>query len=599
MNAKKLMSSVAAAALLVGSLAYAQEKKPAVPSKPAAVSKPAAAPKAPSAPSANKGGTPGASTAPHGLTTGGATTAHGATTAGGGVTTASHGPTTATGHTGTPTAGGRAGSSLAGGRSGSSPMGGHSGTPVSNHGGGMAGGRTPAGNHIARTPNGSTMRTRPGGQRAEFHDAKRGMDVHHGLDGRRRVGVERADHSRVYAERGGRGYVQRPYMYHGREYGHRTYYYNGRAYDRFYNRYSYHGVYVYGYAPAYYYAPAFYGWAYNPWYAPVPYTWGYVGTPWFGFYGGWFQPAPVYPSASLWLADYMLSQSLQANYAAQQAAAAEAGGPPPQQAMAPDAAPLTPEVKQAIADEVRRQIALENQEATQTAAKQDIDPASSGIARELSDNQPHVFVAGAGLDVIDSDGMECAVSEGDALQLVGPPPPDATAADLLMLSSKGGKECRKGAKVSVAIADLQEMQNHMRETIDAGLSDLQKKGGQEGLPPVPPSAAAPPVKAEFASIAPPPDANAAQEINQQVSEADKAEQEIGAQAPGDASGPSAAAPEAPAAPPPAELAMGQTYDQVKAILGVPKSIADVGPKKIYVYKDVKVTFLNGKVTDIQ
>ena len=155
------------------------------------------------------------------------------------------------------------------------------------------------------------MRTRPNGSRAEFHDTKRGMDVHHGLDGRRRVSVERADHSRVYAERGGRGYVQRPYMYHGHEYGHRTYYYNGRAYDRFYNRYPYHGVYVYGYAPAVYYAPAFYGWAYNPWVAPVPYAWGYVGTPWYGFYGGYFTPYPVYPSASVWLADYLLSQSLE------------------------------------------------------------------------------------------------------------------------------------------------------------------------------------------------------------------------------------------------------------------------------------------------
>jgi hypothetical protein len=435
---------------------------------------------------------------------------------------------------------------------------------------------------------------RANGSRADVHDAKRGMDIHHGLDGNRRVAVERADHSRIVAERGGRGYVQsRPYAYRGHEYARRTYYRDGRAYDRFYTRYSYHGVFINGYAPAFYFAPAYYGWAYNPWVAPVPYAWGWgVATPWFGFYGGFFAPYPVYPSASIWLTDYLISQSLAANYAAQQAAAQQ------QQQLAADAAPLTPQVKDMIAEEVKRQIALENQEATQTAANGTPDPASSGIARELSDNIQHVFVAGSDLDVIDAGGTECAVSEGDALQLTGPPPATATAADLIVLSSKGGVECKKGATVSVALADLQEMQNHMRETIDQGMADLQAKGGQGGLPAVPASAKAAPVQAQFAAIAPPPDPNGAQEVAQQAAEADKAEQEVAGQLPADASGPSAAAGAAPAAAP-TEISLGQTIDQVTAILGTPKSIVDLGPKKIYVYKDMKIVFNGGKVSDVQ
>jgi hypothetical protein len=413
------------------------------------------------------------------------------------------------------------------------------------------------------------------------------MDIHHGLNGNRRVATERADHSRIVSERGGRGYVQgRPYSYRGHEYARRQYYAGGRAYDRYYNRYSYHGVFVYGYAPAFYFAPAFYGWAYNPWITPVPYAWGFVGNPWYGFYGAYFTPYPVYPNASVWLADYLISQSLAANYAAQQAAAQ-------QQAMAPDAAPLTPDVKNMIAEEVKRQLALENQEAQTTAANNTPDPASSGIARMLGDNVQHVFVAGADLDVIDAGGAECAVSEGDALQLAGPPPADATAADLIVLSSKGGVECHKGAKVSVAIADLQEMQNHMRETIDAGMGDLQSKGGQGGLPAVPASAKAAPVKAEFAAVAPPPDPNAQAEIQQQAKEADTSEQEVA----GQAGGPSAAA-AAPAAAP-AEISLGQTIDQVTAILGQPKTVVDLGNKKTYVYKDMKVVFVGGKVTDVQ
>jgi hypothetical protein len=34
-------------------------------------------------------------------------------------------------------------------------------------------------------------------------------------------------------------------------------------------------------------------------------------------------------------------------------------------------------------------------------------------------------------------------------------------------------------------------------------------------------------------------------------------------------------------------------------MGKPKSIMDLGKKKIYVYPDMKVIFNNGKVTDIQ
>ena len=70
----------------------------------------------------------------------------------------------------------------------------------------------PTGAHETQTANGSVVRTRANGTRSDVHDAKRGMDIHHGLNGNRRVSVERADDSRVVAERGGRGgYVQHPY----------------------------------------------------------------------------------------------------------------------------------------------------------------------------------------------------------------------------------------------------------------------------------------------------------------------------------------------------------------------------------------------------
>ena len=38
---------------------------------------------------------------------------------------------------------------------------------------------------------------------------------------------------------------------------------------------------------------------------------------------------------------------------------------------------------------------------------------------------------------------------------------------------------------------------------------------------------------------------------------------------------------------------------MKAALGNPDKIINLGTKMIYVYKDIKVTFLNGKVSDVQ
>jgi hypothetical protein len=52
-------------------------------------------------------------------------------------------------------------------------------------------------------------------------------------------------------------------------------------------------------------------------------------------------------------------------------------------------------------------------------------------------------------------------------------------------------------------------------------------------------------------------------------------------------------------PEPQQIEKGQTPEQVKAALGNPEKIVNLGPKQIYLYKDLKVTFLNGKVADVQ
>jgi hypothetical protein len=546
-------------------------------------------PKTPPAKAPAKSSTPAAKPASGGAST---SKSSGATTASHGPTTSSHGAATTSSHPATTTS---HPSTTAGGGKATTPSGGKSttpggGKPATTPGGGKTfgtgGGKTmtPKGSTTVATKSGGSVTKRADGHVATVHDTKRGMDVHHNLSGNRRVEVERRDHSRIVAERGGRGYVQRPYMYHGHEYARRSYYYNGRYYHNYYGRYYYHGMYVNPYYPSFYYGPAFYGWAYNPWVAPVSYGWGWGGNPWYGYYGAYFTPYPVYASPSLWLTDYIIANSLQAAYQANAQAAALS-----------NPAPLTPETKQLIADEVRQQVALENSESKTAGQGAEPDAASSSIQRALTDGKPHVFVAGHDLDVVDAGGTECALSEGDALQLTGQTAPDAQAATLAVLASKGGKECSKGDTVSVALQDLQDMQNHMRETIDQGMQELQKKQGQGGLPAAPAAAKAAPVESAMAAAAPPPppESEVAAQIKEQSQEADKAENEAAGTASGP--GPNAAAPAAE----PVNIEIGQTIDQVTAALGQPLHMATVGTKKIYSYKDMKITFKDGKVSDIQ
>jgi hypothetical protein len=63
------------------------------------------------------------------------------------------------------------------------------------------------------------------------------------------------------------------------------------------------------------------------------------------------------------------------------------------------------------------------------------------------------------------------------------------------------------------------------------------------------------------------------------------------------------APEQPGTPEqqaePQTIQLGMTTDQVVGTLGKPSKIVNLGAKQLYIYKDMKVTFLNGKVSDVQ
>jgi len=230
-------------------------------------------------------------------------------------------------------------------------------------------------------------------------------------------------------------------------------------------------------------------------------------------------------------------------------------------------------------------VELESGEGQSMASKSVPSQASYDVPPMFADSAPHVFVVSSSLDV-SSAGQECAVTEGDVLQLTAAPS-NATSADVVVLASKD-RDCRRGSVVSVPLQDLQEMQNRMRETIDQGLADLQSRQGQRGMPKLPSAAKGQALDAPFASEVRP-DASVATEIAQVAQEADRAEQEVVSQA---TENPAIAAD-------PVTIGLGMTIDEVERSLGKPKDIANLGAKRIYVYRDIKITFTDGKVSDVQ
>jgi hypothetical protein len=361
---------------------------------------------------------------------------------------------------------------------------------------------------------------RPGGQVAWIH--ANGMTIDHGLRGGRTIVSERNGLTIVSTGAHG-GYVQRPYLTrNGRTYYQRTYVVGGRSYARVYRAYDYRGVRYYGYVPDYYYHPRFYDWAYNPWVTPIyfsPAAWGWAGSPWLGFYGAYFTPNPVYPNASLWLTDYLIAANLQVAYEAQAEANAAAPGSPGAAYSGPATAtqtPLSPEVKQAIADEVRRQLRAEQAVATKPAPP----PTVAEVPDALKPSD-RIFVVSRNLDVtVPSTGQECSLTPGDVVMRLSDTP-DANQNVTASIQSNKKGDCAIGQTVAIGVQDLQEMHNRFLEQLNDGLKTLIEKRGTHGLPKPPDTAPA------GGEVPPPmPDSKAQEQLIAQQQQADQTEHQI-------------------------------------------------------------------------
>jgi hypothetical protein len=398
-------------------------------------------------------------------------------------------------------------------------------------------GRQPTPGRTVSLKGGGSASLRPNGQIRSIN--RNGTQIQRNLHGGRAVVSERGG-ARIVTTGRGNGYVQRAYVTRGgRSYYSRTFYDHGAYRVGIYRGYNYGGYHYYGYYPGYWYRPGFYGWAYNPWAAPVYWGmgiggWGWGGSPWYGYYGGYFAPYPMYPSAAFWLTDYLIAANLQGAYADRAEANADAApsydqgasnyGNGEGQAVNSGPVMLTPEVKQAIAEEVKAQLAADQQQSSggQGASPdgQAMVPApANGEVPPALDPARRTFVVDHNITVV-SDGQECELTGGDVItRLTDTPDGDQNVTASVSASKK--TDCGAGKQVSISVEDLQEMHNRFEEQLNNGMKALAEKQGTGGLPKAPDTG----TTASDVPL-PPPDTNAAKDLTDQQAAADQTEQQV-------------------------------------------------------------------------
>jgi hypothetical protein len=325
---------------------------------------------------------------------------------------------------------------------------------------------------------------RPDGTLSSIHTSN--MHINYAVSGARRVETVRPDHSVLVSTGPHQGYLQRTAVVNNRTVLQRIYVVNKTTYVRNYTTYTYRGVVLEHYVPTVYYAPAFYGWVYYPWPDPVLFRWAFYAAPWYGYYGVYFTPAPVYPSPALWLTDYSLAQTLSDAFQDRPAT-----GPPEGGNFAQSDTAISPETKQMLAAEVQEMVAAANK------AAEDPSP-ESNLAGELPDvvkRTRSVFVVATNLDVTNENG-ECGLTPGDILEMDAPLPQDAVTADVRVISSKR-IDCPASSLVRVSVDQLQEMHNNLRQRVDEGMELLRASQGSNGIPMAPPDALAPPPRPNY------------------------------------------------------------------------------------------------------
>jgi hypothetical protein len=179
---------------------------------------------------------------------------------------------------------------------------------------------------------------------------------------------------------------------------------------------------------------------------------------------------------------------------------------------------LTPDVKQAIAEEVKSQIGAEQAAAGHNSSSApEAQPINKEEVPPALDPARRTFMVSTDLAVSGADGQECSLTQGDVIMRMTDTP-DADQKVNASVSSSKKKDCAAGKLVAVSIDDLQEMRNHFEEQLDAGMKSLASKQGTGKMPKAPDTSTT-----ASAVPTPPPDTNAAKDLQEQQAAADQTE----------------------------------------------------------------------------
>jgi hypothetical protein len=181
-------------------------------------------------------------------------------------------------------------------------------------------------------------------------------------------------------------------------------------------------------------------------------------------------------------------------------------------------ASVTPEIKTAITDEVKADLASEQAVSTAPPTQSGASPTSDVPA--ALDPKQRTFVVSTAISEKTTDGSQCSLSAGDILTRIDNTP-DTNQNVTSMVTSSQKSDCPSGTMVAISIQDLQDMHNAFVEKMDAGLKQLASTQGTKGIPssPAPGQRPNPDGQAQ-------PDTTASSDLQQQQKDADSAEKDV-------------------------------------------------------------------------
>jgi len=176
----------------------------------------------------------------------------------------------------------------------------------------------------------------------------------------------------------------------------------------------------------------------------------------------------------------VLAADLQRGYDAQQQASFVDAGPGPGAALTQPT--LTPEVKLAISEEVKRQVTDERDASGRPAGVVTVN-VEPDVLREK------IFLVSSSLDVVsvDDPAKACTLSGGDVIERTPRQPvTDDGRVMVDVMSSKSGG-CPEEFAARLDLTQLQDMLNEFRAELSEGMGNLASNEGK-GIPAGPPAA---------------------------------------------------------------------------------------------------------------